>query len=101
MLGLVRHGLTEASELLNEVLRAEIISRKQAEDAWTRSEKLAPRRTNGRCVAHESINPLEAVMNILFITLTTEGLPEATRSYLELADGNSRVLFRLTGARRI
>lgn len=42
ILGLVRqHGLTEAAELLNELLQAEIVARKKAEDALVRSEKLA------------------------------------------------------------
>ncbi len=48
MLGIVRqHGLTEAAEMLNTLLEAEIIARKKAEGALIQSEKLASGGTHG------------------------------------------------------
>ena len=97
MLGLVRqHGMTEASELLNGLLRAEIAARKQAEDALIRSEKLASVGRMAAVLAHEINNPLEAVMNLLFIAKSTDGLPEATRNNLELADGELKRIAHIT-----
>ena len=97
MLGLVRqHGLTEASELLNALLRAEIAARKQAEDALIKSEKLASVERMAAVLAHEINNPLEAVMNLLFLARTTQGLPEATRNYLEMADGELKRIAHIT-----
>lgn len=87
MLGLIRqHGLTEAAEQVDMLLQAEMVARKKAEDALVRSERLA---FVGRVVAvlaHEINNPLDAVMNILFIAQTTAGLPESVRP----CDGDCR-----------
>ncbi len=97
MLGLVRqHGLTEAAELLNVLLQNEISARKKAEDALIRSEKLASVGRMAAVLAHEINNPLEAVMNLLFITKSTAGLPDAVRNYLEMADGELKRIAHIT-----
>ena len=97
MLGLVRqHELTEAAELLNELLQNEIVARKKAEDALIRGEKLASVGRMAAVLAHEINNPLEAVMNILYIAMTSEGLPEATRQHLETADGELKRIAHIT-----
>ena len=97
MVGLVRqHGLTEAAELLNVLLQAEIVARKKAEDALVRSEKLASVGRMAAVLAHEINNPLDAVMNILFIAQSTVGLPESVRQYLEMADGELKRIAHIT-----
>ncbi len=97
MLGLVRqHGLTEAAELLNLLLQDEIVARKKAEDALVRSEKLASVGRMAAVLAHEINNPLEAVMNILFIAQTTAGVPDSVRHYLEMADGELKRIAHIT-----
>lgn len=97
MLSLVgQHGLTEAAELSNVLLQAEIVVRKKAEDALVRSEKLASVGRRASVLAHEMNNPLEAVMNILFIAQSTVGLPESVRQYLEIADGELKRIAHIT-----
>jgi len=97
MMGLVRqHELTEIAELLNEQLQAEIIARKKAEDALIHSEKLASVGRMAAVLAHEINNPLEAVTNVLFLAQTTEGLPEAARQYLQLADAELKRIAHIT-----
>lgn len=97
MLGLVRqHELTEAAELLNAQLQAEIIARKKAEEALVRSEKLASVGRMAAVLAHEINNPLEAVGNILFLAQSTEGLPGSVREYLEMADAELRRIAHIT-----
>ncbi len=97
MLGLVRqHGLTEAAQLLNVLLQNEIVARKRAEDALVRSEKLASVGRMAAVLAHEINNPLEAVVNLLYIAKTSDGLPEASRQYLEIADGELKRIAHIT-----
>lgn len=97
MLGLVRqHELTEAAELLNAQLQAEIIARKKAEEALVRSEKLASVGRMAAVLAHEINNPLEAVGNVLFLAYSTEGLPDSVREYLEMADAELRRIAHIT-----
>jgi len=97
MLGLVRqHELTEATELLNAQLQAEIIARKKAEEALVRSEKLASVGRMAAVLAHEINNPLEAVGNILFLAQSTEGLPDSAREYLEMADAELKRIAHIT-----
>ena len=97
MLSLVhQHGLTEAAQLLNETLQAEINACKRAEEALVSSEKLASVGRMAAVLAHEINNPLGAVTNILFIALTAEGVPEQVRSFLEIADGELRRIAHIT-----
>ena len=87
MLALVRqHELTEQAELLNTQLQEEIAARKKAEEALVNAEKLASVGRMAAVLSHEINNPLEAVMNVLYLTQAVEGLPDAAREYLETAD---------------
>jgi len=96
MLALVRqHELTEEAVLLNAQLQAEILLRKKAEEALIRGEKLASVGRMAAVLAHEINNPLEAVMNLLFLAQTTEGLPDA-RQYLETADAELKRIAHIT-----
>ncbi len=97
VLGLVRqHELTEAAELLNAQLQAEIIARKKAEEALVQSEKLASVGRMAAVLAHEINNPLEAVGNVLFLAQSTDGLPGSVREYLEMADAELRRIAHIT-----
>ena len=97
MLSLVRqHELTEAAELLNAQLHAEIAARKKVEEALVDSEKLASAGRMAAVLAHEINNPLEAVTNILYLALTTEGIPDAVRGYLKTAEGELKRIAHIT-----
>ncbi len=62
-------------------------ARKQAEEALLRSELLAGAGRLAASIAHEINNPLEALINTVYLARTTVGLPEPAREYLDLADG--------------
>jgi PAS domain S-box-containing protein len=62
-------------------------ARKQAEEALLQSEMLASAGRMAASIAHEINNPLEAVMNTLYLVRTTADLPEQAREYLDIADG--------------
>jgi two-component system NtrC family sensor kinase len=97
MLALVRqHELTEQAELLNILLQEEIAARKKAEEALVSVEKLASVGRMAAVLAHEINNPLEAVMNVLYLTQTMEGLPKAAREYLETADAELKRIAHIT-----
>lgn len=97
MLSLVRqHELTEAAELLNEQLQAEIAARKRAEEALISSEKLASVGRMSAVLSHEINNPLEAVTNLLYIAQAADGLPDEVRSYLVTADAELKRIAHIT-----
>jgi two-component system NtrC family sensor kinase len=81
---------------LNELLQAEIVARKKAEEALINSEKLASVGRMAAVLAHEINNPLESVTNLLFIAQTSPGLPEPARGYLEIADGELKRIAHIT-----
>jgi PAS domain S-box-containing protein len=62
-------------------------ARKLAEEALLRGEMLASAGRMAASIAHEINNPLEAVMNTLYLVRTTADLPEQAREYLDIADG--------------
>ncbi|MGD0443578.1 MAG: HAMP domain-containing sensor histidine kinase [Edaphobacter sp.] len=97
LLGSVRqHELTQAAELLNVQLQAAIIMGKKAEAALIRSEKLASAGRMAAVLAHEINNPLDAVMNLLFLAQTTGETPSAIRRYLEMADSELKRVAHIT-----
>jgi len=81
-----QHELTEAAETLNATLQIEMRERKNAQNALLRSEMLASAGRLAASIAHEINNPLDAVMNILYLARSTDGLPNSARSFLETAD---------------
>ena len=61
--------------------------RKQAQEALLQSEMLASAGRLAASIAHEINNPLEAVMNTLYLARMITDLPEPARKYLDIADG--------------
>ena len=79
--------LDESGKVVAAVLvLSELDEQKKAQEALLRSEKLAAAGRLAASISHEINNPLESVMNLLYIALADEGLSSATRSHLELAD---------------
>lgn len=91
-----QHELAEAAEILNAKLQVEMKEHQQAEEALVRTEKLASMGRMAASIAHEINNPLEAVMNTLFLAKTTADLPESARKYLEIADGELMRIAHIT-----
>ena len=91
-----QHELTEAAELANIQLHAEIAARLKAEEALVRSEKLASAGRMAGVLAHEINNPLEAVTNLLFLAQTAEGVPGTVRQYLVDADSELKRIGHIT-----
>jgi two-component system, NtrC family, sensor kinase len=81
----VQHELTETAERAHAELQAEMKERKLAQEALLRSELLASAGRFAASIAHEINNPLEAVMNILYLAQTTDGLPQVARDHMESA----------------
>jgi len=97
ILSLVRqHELIEAGELLNVKLQTEIAVRKRAEEALIDSEKLASVGRMAAVLAHEINNPLEAVMNVIFLAQIAEGLPDSVCEYLAIADDELKRIAHIT-----
>jgi len=70
----------------------EVTHQKKAEAALIQSEKLAAVGRLASSISHEINNPLEAITNLLYLIGMSEDLPEATRQYLQTAQGElSRV----------
>jgi two-component system NtrC family sensor kinase len=91
-----QHELTEEAQQLNEQLHEEMRARKRAEEALINSEKLASVGRMAAVLSHEINNPLESVTNLLYIAKTAQGIPEETRNYLEMADGELRRIAHIT-----
>ncbi len=97
VLSLVRqHELTETAELLNVKLQAEIVVRQRAEEALIYSEKLASVGRMAAVLAHEINNPLEAVMNVIYLAQISEGLPDSVRPFLMTADDELKRIAHIT-----
>jgi len=97
LLGSVRqHELTEAAELLNVQLKAAILMGKKSEEALIGSEKLASAGRMAAVLAHEINNPLEAVMNLLFLAQTTGDIPALIHGYLKMADDELKRIAHIT-----
>jgi PAS domain S-box-containing protein len=70
----------------------EVTHQKKAEAALIQSEKLAAVGRLASSISHEINNPLEAITNLLYLIGMSEDLPEASRQYLQTAQGElSRV----------
>ena len=71
-------------------------ARKQAEAALLRSEMLATAGRMAASIAHEINNPLEGMMNTMYLARTTPGVPEAALEYLAIADGELMRIAHIT-----
>jgi PAS domain S-box-containing protein len=71
-------------------------ARKQAEAALLRSEMLATAGRMAASIAHEINNPLEGMMNTLYLARTTKGVPKAALKYLEVAEGELNRIAHIT-----
>jgi len=64
----------------------EVTERRQTEHALRESEKLAATGRMAATIAHEINNPLEAVVNLVYLAKNDPNLSSATREYLANAD---------------
>ena len=62
-------------------------ARKRAEAALLRSEMLATAGRMAGSIAHEINNPLEGMMNTLYLARTTPGVPVEALGFMEVAEG--------------
>jgi PAS domain S-box-containing protein len=73
-----------------------ITERKRSAELLLRAEKLASAGRMAAAIAHEINNPLDAVMNLLFLAARTEQLPESARHLLETADDELKRVAHIT-----
>ena len=71
-------------------------ARKQAEEALLRSEMLASAGRMAASIAHEINNPLEAIMNTLYLVRALPNLPDPALLYLDIADGELSRIAHIT-----
>jgi signal transduction histidine kinase len=71
-------------------------ARKQAEEALLRSEMLASAGRMAASIAHEINNPLEAIINTLYLLRSTPELPDQASLYLDIADGELMRIAHIT-----
>jgi PAS domain S-box-containing protein len=64
----------------------DITQRKKTEDTLRMSDKLATTGRLAATVAHEINNPLESVVNLVYLARSQSGLPENVREYLRAAE---------------
>ena len=75
---------------------SDITVRKVAEASLMRSEKLATLGRLAASIAHEINNPLEAVMNLLYLMRISQGLSEEGRHTVELAEAELKRIAHIT-----
>jgi len=83
------HDFTGNEVRLAEAFASHIaimIHRSQAEDALRQSEKLAAAGRLAATVAHEINNPLEAVVNLVYLAKNAPAVSEHVKQFLELAE---------------
>ncbi len=68
----------------------DITERKHGEQALLRSEKLNGVGRMAATLAHEINNPLDAVMNAVYLAKLTPGVPEPAHHFLDIADEELR-----------
>jgi len=64
----------------------DISERRQTEEALRKTEKLAAAGRLAATVAHEINNPLESIVNLIYLSRNAPGLPQSAAKYLETAD---------------
>jgi PAS domain S-box-containing protein len=85
-----------AGEKIYTIILRDVTERKHTEEALIRSEKLASVGRMAAAIAHEINNPLEAVMNALYLATTSLEQPELARRYLGLADDELKRVSHIT-----
>jgi PAS domain S-box-containing protein len=65
----------------------DISSRKQADEALRKAEKLSATGRLAASIAHEINNPLESLTNLVYLLQLNESLDSSARNYLRLAQG--------------
>jgi two-component system NtrC family sensor kinase len=97
LIGALRHHeLAAEAERLNDQVQIEILATTKAHEALVQSEKLASVGRMAAVIAHEINNPLDVMMNTLYLAQTIEGLPDAARKYIEIADGELKRIAHIT-----
>jgi signal transduction histidine kinase len=86
----------ETAEKLNLQLKAEAIERERAFEALVRAEKLSSLGRMIAALAHEINNPLEAVMNALYLARTSPAVPEIASQYMEIAENELNRVSHMT-----
>jgi signal transduction histidine kinase len=71
-------------------------ARKLAEQALLRSEMLASAGRMAASIAHEINNPLEAILNMIYIVRTSPDISAENRDFLEVADGELMRIAHIT-----
>jgi signal transduction histidine kinase len=71
-------------------------ARKRVEDALLRSEMLASAGRMAASIAHEINNPLEAIMNTIYMVKTSPDLPESALENLNIAEGELMRIAHIT-----
>jgi two-component system, NtrC family, sensor kinase len=92
--GIRQYELRETAESLNAQLKLESADRERMERALVNSEKLAVTARFASTMAHEINNPLEAMMNLVYLLAPLQTSPEAGAYVATLED-------QLQGLRRI
>ena len=64
----------------------DVTERRQAEEALRKTEKLAAAGRLAATVAHEINNPLESIVNLVYLCKNTAGLPDEAAALLATAD---------------
>lgn len=67
------------------------------QDQLRRTEKLAAAGRLAASIAHEINNPLEAIANLLFLSLMDEGVPDRVKALLTTADQELRRVTHIAG----
>jgi PAS domain S-box-containing protein len=70
----------------SKILR-DISSRKRAEQSLLQAEKVAATGRMAATIAHEINNPLEAVVNLLYLAKTSIGITQEVAKYIDAAEG--------------
>ncbi len=74
----------------------DITARVETEEALRQSEKLAAVGRLASTIAHEMNNPLESVMNLVYLAAGSEGLPPRAQGYLDTAERELRRVSAIT-----
>jgi PAS domain S-box-containing protein len=70
----------------SKILR-DISAQKRTEASLLQAEKIAAAGRMAATIAHEVNNPLEAVMNLIYLAKSNAGDPDEVRTFLEAAEG--------------